>query len=382
MPKNILPNAQHLPKSAKLILQDKTIFSGFSFGFPTSASGEVVFNTGMMGYPESLTDPSYRGQILVFTYPSLGNYGVPKQKRNKYNILTNFESEKIQVTGVVVQQHSLKYGHSTAERSLAQWLYEHNIPAIYGVDTRALTKKLREKGVMLGKIVIDKDINIENPLERNLVAEVSTKQVERYGKSKYKVILIDCGLKNNILNALLKEELSVVRVPWDYDFLNEEFDGVFISNGPGNPKKCIATIAHIKKAMKKKKPIFGICLGSQLLALAAGANTYKLKYGHRSHNQPCQDITTGKSYITSQNHGYAVDVKNLAHDWEEWFVNINDRTNEGIIHKSGLFKGTQFHIENCPGPKDTEFLLKQFVEDVKKHKHSYLYTEGKTKKEE
>ena len=351
---------------AKLVLQDNTVFTGYSFGYEASVSGEVVFNTGMTGYPESFTDPSYKGQMLVMSYPIIGNYGVMSPRKSIDGVLENFESEKIHLAGLIVQSYSNEYSHWSATKSLGQWLQEQHVPAIQGIDTRALTKKLRQQGVMLGKIIIDDEMAFQNPYERNLVAEVSIKKKKRYGKGKYKIILVDCGVKHNIINELLSRNMTVMRVPWDYDFTEEDFDGVFISNGPGNPKLCKATIHHLQKAMNKQKPIFGICLGNQLLALAAGGDTYKLKYGHRSQNQPCVETRTERCYITSQNHGYAVRTKNMSRDWKEWFVNANDRTNEGIIHNSELFMGTQFHIEHCPGPQDTAFLFDKFVKNVQK----------------
>jgi len=353
-------------ENAKLVLEDGSVFYGHSFGYDKSVAGEVVFNTGMTGYPESLTDPSYHGQILSLTYPLIGNYGVPKDVKNKHGVSTNFESDKIQIMGLIVQEYSFNHSHWSAVKSLSEWLKEHHVPAIYGIDTRALTKKLREKGVMLGKIVIDKDLELIDPNLRNLAGEVSVKEKIVYGNGKHKIVLIDTGAKNNIVNELIKRDTTVIKVPWDYDFLKEDFDGLMVSNGPGDPKQCKITIANIKKVIGMKKPIFGICYGNQLVALAAGGDTYKLKFGHRSQNQPCIDKTTGRCYITSQNHGFAVDTKSLPKDWKEWFVNANDNTNEGIIHKSGLFRTVQFHPEATPGPVDTTFLFDEFIDLVKK----------------
>jgi len=350
---------------SKLILEDGSIFEGYSFGSKKVVNGEVVFNTGMVGYPESLTDPSYRGQILVLTYPLIGNYGVPGNEKED-NVLKNFESDRIQVQGLIISDYSDKYSHWNAKKSLSEWMREYNIPGIYGIDTRELTKKLRKKGTMLGKIVYDKEnISFEDPNKRNLVAEVSVKKPIIYKKGKKKIILVDCGTKNNIIRAFLRRNFTVIQVPWDYNFLSEKVDGIIISNGPGDPKKCRQTIENVRKAISKNTPILGICLGSQILALAARANTYKLKYGHRSHNQPCIEAGTKRCYITSQNHGYAVDADTLSEDWREWFFNNNDNTNEGIIHISKPFFGTQFHPEASPGPDDTEFLFDLFIRSIK-----------------
>jgi len=330
---------------AKLILEDGSTFQGYSFGAKRVVTGEVVFNTGMVGYPESLTDPSYRGQILVLTYPLIGNYGVPDDEKED-DISKHFESDKIQVQGLIVADYSETYSHWNAKKSLSEWLSEHNVPGIYGIDTRELTKKLRERGTMLGKIVYDnEDIEFEDPNKRNLVAEVSLKEPIVYKKGKKKIILIDCGAKNSIIRAFLRRNITVIRCPWDYDFLTEKVDGIVISNGPGDPKMCEPTIDNVRRALERNVPILGICLGSQILALAAGANTYKLKYGHRSHNQPCTEVGTKRCYITPQNHGYAVDSDTLPEDWREWFYNNNDKTNEGVIHISKPFFGVQFHPE-------------------------------------
>lgn len=349
----------------KLILEDKSVFYGYSFGSKKAVSGEVVFNTGMVGYPESLTDPSYRGEILTLTYPLIGNYGIPGYEKED-NLLKFFESEKIQIQGLIISDYSKDYFHWNAKKSLSDWMIEHNIPGMYGVDTRELTKKLRKKGTMLGKIVYSKENPVfEDPNKRNLVSEVSIKKPIVYKKGTKKVILVDCGTKNNIIRAFLRRDFTVVRVPWNYDFLKETADGIIISNGPGDPKKCRETIENVKKALVKKTPILGICLGSQILGLAAGADTYKLKYGHRSHNQPCIESGSNRCYITSQNHGYAIDAETLPEDWREWFYNNNDGTNEGIIHVSKPFFGTQFHPEASPGPDDTEFLFDLFSRAMK-----------------
>ncbi len=350
---------------AKLILEDGSVFEGVSFGYPASTAGEVVFNTGMVGYPETLTDPSYYGQILVLTYPLIGNYGVPPFKNGKNQLSTDFESERVQIAGLVVADYSRKHNHWKAAGSLAEWLQRHQIPAITGVDTRALTRRLREKGTMLGKILqADEEIAFYDPNAENLVAKVSPDKPRLYGKGKKRVALIDCGTKNHIIHHLLKRRLAVWRVPWDYDLRQERFDALLVSNGPGNPKMCRQTILQIRHAFKRKIPTFGICLGHQLMALAAGANTYKMKYGHRSQNQPVQEVGSHRCLITSQNHGYAVENKSLPRDWEAWFVNLNDGTNEGLRHRHLPVLSVQFHPEAAPGPVDAEYLFDQFAEMI------------------
>jgi carbamoyl-phosphate synthase small subunit len=352
-------------KHARLVLEDNTSFVGYSFGYPRQVSGEVVFNTGMIGYPESMTDPSYRGQILVLTYPLIGNYGVPGEKKED-GLLRFFESDKIQVEGLVIADYSKNYSHWNATKSLSEWMREQRVPGVYNVDTRELTKKLRNKGTMLGKIVhLNERIAFHDQSKRNLVSEASIKEPQRYGKGSRTVVLVDCGTKNSIIRAFLKRNFTVIRVPWDYDFTSEPADGFIISNGPGDPKKCTKTISHVQQMLSQNIPVLGICLGSQILALAAGANTYKLKFGHRSQNQPCLETGTNRCYITAQNHGYAVDANTLPQDWREWFINGNDQTNEGIKHISKPFFGAQFHPEASPGPDDTEFLFDMFVRAMK-----------------
>jgi len=350
--------------SAHLVLEDGTVFNGYSFGSERSVAGEVVFNTAMTGYPESLTDPSYKGQILVSTYPLIGNYGVP-HTRMINNMQESFESAVVQISGLVISDYSFQYSHWNAEKSLADWLKECEVPGIFGIDTRALTKIIREKGAMLGKIVIDRDIDFYDPNQDNLVDKVSTREVKVYGSGKHKVVLIDCGSKNNIIRCLLRRDTTVTRVPWDYPLDDLEFDGVMLSNGPGDPKMCLETIEQTRRLLTGDKPVFGICLGSQILALASGADTYKLKYGHRSHNQPVINKENNRCYITSQNHGFAVDNQSVGKDWAPWFINLNDHTNEGIKHREGPFFSVQFHPEASAGPVDTEFLFDEFISMLK-----------------
>lgn len=352
----------------RLVLEDGKEFSGFSFGFDKSVSGEVVFNTAMTGYPESLTDPSYKGQILTLTYPIIGNYGVPDNQM-KDGMHKFFESYAMHISGLIVSGYTSEYSHWNAEKSLGDWLKEFEVPGLYGIDTRELTKILREEGTMLGKIIIgNHDVNLYDPNLVNLVEEVSIKEKRIYGQGKYRILLIDCGVKYNIIRNLLMRDATVILVPWDYDFSKEEYDGLFISNGPGDPKQCDVTIKNLQKALLQDIPIYGICLGNQLLGLAAGANTYKLKYGHRSHNQPVLLVDSNKAYITSQNHGFAIDSSTLPTNWEPLFINLNDQTNEGMKHKHKPFFSTQFHPEASSGPTDTEFLFDQFMDMVVRFK--------------
>ena len=355
-----------------LRLENGSVFEGYSFGKYADSDGEVVFTTGMTGYPESLTDPSYSGQILVFTYPLIGNYGVPKFQFDDRNgaLQNGFESGKIQVRGVVISDYSFSYSHFDAHYSLHDWLSENNIPGIYGIDTRELTKILRTKGVMPGKITTEKpdgEFHVTDPNVMNLAAGVCVKEPVVYGKSSNKkILLIDCGVKNNIIRNFVKRNAEVIRVPHDYNPLQSEyeFNGIFVSNGPGDPKMCKSAIENLRNSFDLGVPVFGICLGSQILGLSAGADTYKLKFGHRSQNQPCIE-TGGHCYITSQNHGYAVDTKTLPEDWSEWFVNNNDGTNEGIKHNSKPFFAVQFHPESSPGPNDTGWLFDMFMDYLK-----------------
>lgn len=355
-------------KISQLIFEDGTTFKGHSFGAEISVSGEVVFNTGMVGYPETLTDPSYCGQILVLTYPLIGNYGIPDETTSN-GLLKNFESNKIHLKGLIVSDYSAEYSHWNAVKSLDQWMKEQNIPGIYSVDTRAITKLIREHGVIPGKMVVEnddpKELQFEDINQQNLVAKVSTKEKIVYGSGRTKILLIDCGVKYNIIRCFLKRGATVIRIPWDYDLTNEKYDGLFISNGPGDPIKYTITIKNVKKALEQNKPVFGICLGNQVLGIAAGAKTYKLKYGHRSQNQPCLEVGTKRCYITAQNHGYAIDDATLPKDWNVWFKNLNDGTNEGIKHNRKPFFSVQFHPEAAPGPTDTEFLFDRFIRMVK-----------------
>ena len=356
-------------REARLILSDGTVFYGRSFGYEADTVGEVVFNTAMTGYPESLTDPSYAGQILVTTFPLIGNYGVPDTGMGSDGLPLFMESDRIHPKALVVADYSEQYSHWNAKESLASWLKREKIPAITGIDTRRLTKVLREHGVMMGQVVIEGAAMESQQTEQdygsvNWVEKVSCKDIIRYNEGgKKKVVLVDCGVKANIIRCLIRRGVEVVRVPWDYDFNELEFDGLFLANGPGDPEQCGKTVEHIRTFLNNKevRPCMGICLGNQLLARAAGANTYKLKYGHRSHNQPVRKVGTNQCFITSQNHGYAVDDSTLPADWEPLFVNMNDGSNEGIRHKTNPWMSAQFHPEACSGPTDTEFMFDEFV---------------------
>lgn len=347
----------------RLVLEDGTSFSGRLIGRRAPIAGEIIFSTGMVGYGESLTDPSYRSQILSFTYPSIGNYGVPSEARDADDLSASFESSRIHAAAVVVAASADDATHWTAGRSFGEWLDESGVPGIAGVDTRALTRHLRDKGSMAAAIVAgDETPRFDVDKGRNLVAEVSCGEPREYGRDGPRIALIDTGVKENIIRSLVAAGSRVLRVPHDFDFFNERFDGVFLANGPGNPKDAEASIALIRRALALRVPLFGICLGHQLLALASGANTYKLKFGHRGHNQPCTEVGTRRCYITSQNHGYAVDGRSLPDGWREWFVNANDGSNEGIRHEYLPVRSVQFHPEAAPGPRDTMHLFARFVE--------------------
>ena len=347
-------------KPATLLLGNGRVMEGWSFGFDGSTEGEVVFSTSMVGYPESLTDPSYEGQILCVSYPLVGNYGIPDMSVGPDGLVLRAESERIHVQGLVIADYSENYSHWDAVKSLGDWLKEQGVPGISGIDTRALTRMIREEGAMPGRIVVD-GIPMSGTPVKHPVARVSCREVITYGKGPKRVVLVDCGVKHNILRCLVARGVEVVRVPWDYDFTGMDYDGLFLSNGPGDPAVCHETIDHVRTALSQDRPIFGVCLGSQILSLAAGAKTFKLLYGHRSHNQPVRLVGTNRCFITSQNHGYAVDTDTLPEGWEPFFVNLNDGTNEGIRHRTKPFFATQFHPEASGGPVDTEFLFDEFI---------------------
>ncbi|KAI1335465.1 carbamoyl-phosphate synthase [Xylariaceae sp. FL0016] len=394
-----------------LDLEDSSSYQGYSFGAKKSVAGELVFQTGMVGYPESITDPSYRGQILVVTFPLVGNYGVPSRDAMDELLRdrpAHFESSEIHIAGLVVSSYAgEEYSHFLAESSLGQWLKEQGVPAVYGVDTRALTERIRQEGSMLGRMLLQKQdltnghadsvngtftnqiikkdwkpyfesVDWQNPNTKNLVAEVSIKTPQLYKPNPetalkhpsgrtLRVLCLDVGMKNNQLRCFLKRGVEVLVCPWDYDISKEagEYDGLFISNGPGDPAVMRDPVRHISETMKANRtPVFGICLGHQLLAQAAGAKTQKMKFGNRGHNIPCTSMVTGKCHITSQNHGYAVDAQSLPSEWQELFVNANDGSNEGIMHQSKPYFSVQFHPESTPGPRDTEYLFDVFISTI------------------
>lgn len=402
---------------ARLVLEDGSCFRGISFGKDIPCNGEVVFTTGMSGYPQYLTDPSFRGQILVSTFPLVGNYGVPEFYRDKYGIPVHFESDHIQASGFIVGETCDNPSHFASSASLSAWMRTQGIPGVCGIDTRALTTLLRNRGVMNGRILIGDDaakhssdeaavsstrpqtaeqiapsgvrghpvaevsprtIRVYDPIHGSMIetspsqvshpsaSESSTSPIPAADRNIPTIVLVDCGAKANILRCLLARNVRVIRVPWNHDLEGIEYDGIFLSNGPGDPKACGKTIATMRRSLRGNKPLFGICLGNQILALAAGADTYKLPYGHRSQNQPCIEVGTKRCYITSQNHGYAVRGNTLPAGWEPWFVNANDDTIEGIRSTDGLFSAVQFHPEGCPGPRDTEFLIDRFIDLVQR----------------
>ena len=356
-------------KNVTLVLEDGTKFHGKSFGYDAPVAGEVVFNTAMMGYPESLTDPSYAGQLMTLTYPLVGNYGVPPFSIEENKLATFMESDKIYASAIIVADYSEQYSHWNAVESLADWLKREHVPGITGIDTRQLTKVLREHGVMMGKIIFDDEPDNIPSAEYegvNWVDRVSCKEIIRYNEGAgKKVVLVDCGVKNNIIRCLINRGVEVIRVPWNYDYTAMDFDGLFLGNGPGDPDMCEVAVNIIRKQMSQsRKPICGICMGNQLLAKAGGATIYKLKYGHRSHNQPVREVGTNRCYVTSQNHGYAVDARTLGNDWRELFVNMNDGSNEGVCHKENPWFTSQFHPEACSGPIDTEFMFDRFINSL------------------
>lgn len=341
-----------------LTLIDGTTFEGKSFGYEQGQAGEVVFSTGMVGYPEAITDASFKGQLLVLTYPLVGNYGVPEKKF--------WEDERIRVSGLIVSNYIDTPFHAQSRMTLGTWLKQEKIPALEIKDTRLLTQHIRNSGAMLGKITFNSDIPFYDPDQENLVQQVSTQQVVKAGQGKKTIALIDCGAKRNIVRCLLKRDVEVVTVPWDWDLFGTHngfhFDGIIISNGPGNPKFATKTIQTIRTALENKVPTLGICMGNQLLTLAAGGDTYKMKFGHRSQNQPCIMQSTQRCYITTQNHGFAVGT--IPDGFQPWFINANDGSNEGIIHNSLPFFSVQFHPEAAPGPVDTEWVFDYFLEKI------------------
>jgi carbamoyl-phosphate synthase small subunit len=354
----------------RLVLEDGTEFAGQSFGAHTPVSGEVVFNTGMTGYVEALTDPSYRGQILVLTHPLVGNYGVPAP-RTPESIDGPYESRSIQPQGLVVQSYSAHFSHHAGRRSLGDWLRSEGVPGVAGIDTRTLTRILRERGTMQGWLLpgpmdLEQARRIARSVDmrKQVFLDVAPHVAVTYEAGRTRVLLVDCGAKDQIVRSLLGRGVTVVRVPWHSDLHAHarNVDGVLIANGPGDPQDLAALSDQLRQLMNQfTGPVFGVCLGHQLLAIAAGARTYKLPYGHRGVNQPVQDMFTRRCYVTSQNHGYAVADDSLPREWQPWFVNINDGTNEGIRSRSRPHFSVQFHPEAAPGPQDTGFLFDEFI---------------------
>lgn len=352
----------------RLLLEDGTAFAGELFGGAPGVGGEVVFNTGMVGYPEALTDPSYHRQILVFTQPMIGNYGVPAMEFDVHGLPVGFESGRIQAAGVVISDLSVGARHWRAKHSFEEWLCAGSVPGLTGVDTRACTKILREKGSIPGGIFAGGKAKLPpDPNLENLVAQVSVSEPVEYAGGRKRVVVLDCGVKANIVRSLLVRNVSVLRVPWDHDVASElagGCHGLVISNGPGDPKMVEGATERLKAAMALGKPVFGICMGNQLLALAAGFDTYKMKFGHRSQNQPSVEAGSGRCLITSQNHGFAVNGKKPPKGWETWFTNANDGTVEGIRHREKPFFSVQFHPEATPGPVDSSYLFDMFVKEL------------------
>ena len=365
-------------RRATLLLEDGTAYDGWSFGAPQPRAGELVFSTGMTGYPQSLTDPSYRGQILCLAWPLVGNYGVPLDEKGRprldaRGLPIELESERIQVSGLVVSEACEEPSHRDASSSLSAWLSGEGVPGIAGIDTRSLIRHLRERGTMRGAILVDGEVEVDlrsgdlaHPVSLVSPAEARVYEAPpgRDGRPAPRIALIDCGAKANILRVLLGRGATVIRLPWDHDLESINYDGIFLSNGPGDPKTCGRTIATLRRKLKEEAPVFGICLGNQLMALAAGADTYKLPYGHRSQNQPCVEVGTKRCAITSQNHGWAVREESMPRDWAPWFVNANDGSVEGVRARGGPYRAVQFHPEGCPGPRDTEVLIDGFLADV------------------
>jgi carbamoyl-phosphate synthase small subunit len=383
------------PRSkVQLVLSTGDVFEGELIGAPLLSSGELVFTTAMVGYSEALTDPSYFGQILVFTYPLIGNYGVPKLSDTRGEFATlGFESPRVHASAVIVSEDSRECFHYTQNESFHEWLLKEGVPGIVGLDTRHLVHLMREHGSILAQVIpvgatgvrmlgsinpckamtsegaVDNGIGAGffDPGSLNIIKEVSTPKRYTLGKGKAKIAVLDCGVKWNILRQLILHGAQVEVVPWDTPLADVDCDGWLLSNGPGNPNLTGNIVPQIRELLKKTRPILGICLGHQLLGLALGATTEKMRYGHRSHNQPVREMRTKRGYMSSQNHGHVLvgDVP-LPQDWEVWFENINDNTIEGIRHQYKPMMSIQFHPESAGGPRDTGWIIENFVEEVKK----------------
>ena len=358
------------PKQAKLVLEDGSEYLGWHFGKSKSAAGEVVFNTGMSGLIQALTDPGYCGQIFVSSFPLSGNIGSPAAKNGSTPFDENglpvyLESDNIQVGGLIVSEVSMEASHYSSKLNLSSWLEKKNVPGIYGIDTRALTIRLRERGSMRGKILVEgkNDVTLGSCILSNPF-NVTTHKLKTYGSSQIKIALIDLGVKANIIRCLLARNVEVIRIPYNQNIDQVEYDGLFLSNGPGNPKECEKTTEMVRLAMATGKPIFGVGLGSLIIALAAGADTCKLVNGHRGQNHPCTEVGTKRCYITTQNHSYTIVKDSIPGGWESWFTNLNDGSIEGIRCKDKPFSAVQFYPEGCPGPSDTEFLFDRFITQI------------------
>lgn len=358
-------------KEAKLALEDGTILKGDGFGFETTTTGEVVFTTGMTGYVESLTDPSYKGQILMSTYPLQGNYGISPEW---------FQSDGIKAEGYIVREHNIHPSHRSTEKNLSEFLKEYEIPGISGIDTRSLTLKIRRFGAMKGAITTE-DIEDEELLKItrgqkdieniDLVDEVCVREPTTYGENyDKKAVILDCGIKKNSINALLKRKVGVIVLPYKTDFktiLDYEPDAMLVSSGPGNPKRVKEAISTVQN-LSEKLPIFGICLGQQIISLAFGAKIYKMKFGHRGINQPVKDLRSGKVSITTQNHGFTIDSKSCKDiPIEVTQINLNDGTIEGIEHEELPISSVQYHPEAGPGPHDTDYYFDNFVKALENY---------------
>ena len=369
-----------LDREAILLLEDGSIFFGKGFGAEIDAIGEVVFNTGMVGYLESMTDPSYAGQILTFTYPLIGNYGVPPYSlRDEYGLPRFFESDSIKVKGVVVQEACREPSHWASKRTLSKWMESEGIPGIEGVDTRALVAKLREAGVMMGIIASGAEAREKERIaellaraekygSQHLVEGVSVPRPVIHGNSDRKVVFLDCGTKYGIVRNLLRRGYQVIRMPYDSSYasvMKYDPSGVVVCNGPGDPSVLSDTAKCVGSLVDSEVPVLGICLGEQVIGMSQGVETFKLKYGHRGQNKPCIDLVTGRGYVTSQNHGYALAEASLkGSSLRPWFVNADDRTVEGVLHVSKPCMAVQFHPEATPGPSDTVFVFDRFVETM------------------
>ena len=368
-------------QKSTLLLSNGDRFEGYLIGAPVQSSGELVFTTGMVGYTEAITDPSYFGQILTFTYPLIGNYGVPDTPVSySHPLPKGFESLGPKTAGVIITVDSLETYHWNSFQTLDRWLRDHNVPGIIGLDTRHLVHLIRSAKTLLGRIIPEspeghrystEELDIApnsffDPGTTSIIDQVSVKEPTTLGSGDTKVAVIDCGIKWNIIRQIIDLGCTVELLPWDYDFDSVEADGWLISNGPGDPTRTGDLKKKIQSLFKREKPIFGICLGHQLVCLAAGATTTRMAYGHRSQNQPVYQVGTRKGYISTQNHGYVVEDHSIPEDWEPWFRNVNDETIEGIRHKSLPIRSVQFHPEAAGGPRDTAWLMEQFIAEVRK----------------